>query len=158
MFVYELSGSEFESSCSHLNCRFGTCFEQGVPWHAVNYRVWIHFETCTWYDKNIQSNAPYSTQNTAQSFGQFCQMVECSFTNSVVLSSSPVAEMLIVGGNRIHQIEIWYYLGPSQTSKVEFFGGNCFRLLAVNFFCKKLQLRMFDKFHNTLQKILFMFC
>ena len=34
-------------------------FEQGVPWHSDNYRVWIHFETRTWYDKNIQSNAPY---------------------------------------------------------------------------------------------------
>ena len=24
-----------------------------------NYRVWIHCETRTWRDKNIQSNAPY---------------------------------------------------------------------------------------------------
>ena len=30
-------------------------------------------------------------QNTAQSFGQFGQMLECSFTNYVVLCSSPVA-------------------------------------------------------------------
>ena len=29
--VYELSGSGFESSCSHLNFRFRSCFEQGVP-------------------------------------------------------------------------------------------------------------------------------
>ena len=82
-------------------------------------------------------------------------MVECLFTNSVVLSSSPVAEMLIAGGNRMHQSKSWYYIGPSQTSKVECFCGNCFRLLAVNFFCKKLQLRMFDKFHKTLPKTLF---
>ena len=27
----ELSGSEFQSSCSHLTFRFHTCFEQGVP-------------------------------------------------------------------------------------------------------------------------------
>ena len=32
-----------------------------------------------------------STQNTAQSFGQFGQMVECSFKNEVVLGSSPFA-------------------------------------------------------------------
>ena len=32
--VYELSGSGFESSCSHLNFRFRTCFEQRVPWHS----------------------------------------------------------------------------------------------------------------------------
>ena len=29
--VYELSGSGFDSSCSHLNFRFRACFKQGVP-------------------------------------------------------------------------------------------------------------------------------
>ena len=33
VFVYELSGCGFESSCSHLNFKFCTCFEQGFPWH-----------------------------------------------------------------------------------------------------------------------------
>ena len=55
VFVYELSVSGFESSCSHLNFRFRACFEQGVPWHSDIYRVWIHSETCTWHGKNIQS-------------------------------------------------------------------------------------------------------
>ena len=55
MFVYELSGCEFESSCSHLNFRFCNCFEQGVPSHSGNYRMWIHSEMCTWHDKNIRS-------------------------------------------------------------------------------------------------------
>ena len=55
MFVYELSGCWFESSCSHLNFKFCACFEQGVPWHSGNYRMWIHSETRTWHDKNIQS-------------------------------------------------------------------------------------------------------
>ena len=32
-----------------------------------------------------------STQNTGQSFGQFGQMVECSFKSQVVLGSSPIA-------------------------------------------------------------------
>ena len=54
VFVYELSGSGFESGCSHLNFRFRACFKQGVPWHSGNYRVWIHSETRTWHDKNIQ--------------------------------------------------------------------------------------------------------
>ena len=44
-----------ESSCSHLNFRFRACFEQGVSWHSGNYKVWIHSETRTWHDKNIQS-------------------------------------------------------------------------------------------------------
>ena len=58
VFIYELSGSEFQSSCSHLNFRFWARFEQGVPCYSGNYRVWIHPETRKWHDKNIQSNAP----------------------------------------------------------------------------------------------------
>ena len=54
VFVYKLSGSGFKSSCSHLNFRFCACFEQGVPCHSGNYRVWIHSETHMWHDKNIQ--------------------------------------------------------------------------------------------------------
>ena len=34
VFVYKLSGCGFESRCYHLNFRYGTCFEQGVPWHS----------------------------------------------------------------------------------------------------------------------------
>ena len=56
MFVYELSGYGFESSCSHLNFRFRACFEKGVPLYSGNCRVWIHPETRTWHDKNIQSS------------------------------------------------------------------------------------------------------
>ena len=55
VFVYELSGCRFESSCSHLNLRFRACFEQRVPWHSGNYSVWIHSDTRTRHDKNIQS-------------------------------------------------------------------------------------------------------
>ena len=54
MFVYELSGCGFESSCSHLHFRLRACFNQWVPWHSGNYRVWIHSETRTRYDKNIE--------------------------------------------------------------------------------------------------------
>ena len=57
VFVYKLSGSEFEFSCSHSNFRFPACFEQVVPSHSGNYRVSIHSETHTWHDKNIKSNA-----------------------------------------------------------------------------------------------------
>ena len=56
MFVYEPNHSRFESSCSHLTFWFRAWFEQGVPWHSDNYRVWIHSETRTWHDKNIQLN------------------------------------------------------------------------------------------------------
>ena len=55
VFIYELSRSGFESSRSLLNFRFHVCFEQRVPWHSGNYRVWIHSEPRTWHDKNKQS-------------------------------------------------------------------------------------------------------
>ena len=32
VFVYELSGCGFESSCSHLTFRYCACFELGVPY------------------------------------------------------------------------------------------------------------------------------
>ena len=66
VFVFELSGCKFESSCSHLNFIFCPCFEPGVCWHSGNYRVWIQSETRTWHDKNIQLNAPYIYVLTTQ--------------------------------------------------------------------------------------------
>ena len=57
-FVYERSGSGYESPCSHLNFRYRACFERGVPWYSGNYRAWIHSETWMWNNKNIQTNAP----------------------------------------------------------------------------------------------------
>ena len=60
--VYELSGCGFEFRCSHLNYRFRACFEQGVPWHSGSYRVWIHSETRTWHDKNIESFNEFCTE------------------------------------------------------------------------------------------------
>ena len=59
VFVYEVSGFGFESSCSRLTFRFHACFEIGVPFDSGNYRVWIHSETRTCDDKNIQSNELY---------------------------------------------------------------------------------------------------
>ena len=63
VFIYELSGCGFVSSCGHLNLRFCTCFEQRVPWHSGNYRVWIRSEACMWHDKNIQSSLIFRNQN-----------------------------------------------------------------------------------------------
>ena len=66
VFFYEVSGCWVESRCSHLIFRYVTCFEQLDPWHSGNCRVWIHSQTRTWHDKNIQSNAPYRKVLTAQ--------------------------------------------------------------------------------------------
>ena len=38
----------------HLNFRYRACFEEDVPWHSGNYRVYIHSEMRTWHDNNIQ--------------------------------------------------------------------------------------------------------
>ena len=54
VFVYKLSGCGFESCWCHLNFRYGAGFEQGVPYIQANYRVWIHSETRSWHDNNIQ--------------------------------------------------------------------------------------------------------
>ena len=54
LFVNKLSGCGFASRCSYLKFRYCTCFEQGVPWHSRNYKVWIHSETRTWHDNNVQ--------------------------------------------------------------------------------------------------------
>ena len=51
VFVYKLSGSGFESSCSHLNLRFRACFKQRVPRHSGNYRVWID-SIVAWMSRN----------------------------------------------------------------------------------------------------------
>ena len=59
VFVYELSGCGNEPRCNHLIFKCGACFEQGVPWHLGNCRVWIHSQTRPWRDKNIQRNGPY---------------------------------------------------------------------------------------------------
>ena len=57
LFVYERSGSGFQSSCNVLNFRFRASFKQEVPWHWGNGRVWIPSEARTLHDQNIQSNA-----------------------------------------------------------------------------------------------------
>ena len=96
VFVQKLAGSGFESSCSHFIFRFRACFEQGVPWQSDNYRVWVHSESAyvTWQERTVKCTLEINNQNTAQSFGQFAQMVECSFKNEVVLGSRPVAVTL----------------------------------------------------------------
>ena len=45
----------FEFRCICLNFRYCACFEQEVPRHSGNYRVWIHSEMRTLHDKNKQS-------------------------------------------------------------------------------------------------------
>ena len=59
VFAYELSGRGFESRFCHLNVRRHACFKQGAPWHSGNHGVYVHSETHTWHDNNIQSKTFY---------------------------------------------------------------------------------------------------
>ena len=59
VFLYQLCDCGLEFSCGEFNFRFCVSFEQGVPFHSGKYWVWIHPQTRTWHDKNIQSNALY---------------------------------------------------------------------------------------------------
>ena len=43
-----------QSRCNHLNFGYSACFEQGVPWHSGNCKVWIHSEKRKWHGINIQ--------------------------------------------------------------------------------------------------------
>ena len=85
MFVYKLISCGFESLCSHLSFRYRACFEQGVPWRSGNYGVWIHSETWTWHDKNIQSllftvllaSSPFITNIDTSIIRSSCLVVFC---------------------------------------------------------------------------------
>ena len=59
VFFYKLSGFGFESRCSHLNFRYCVGFEEGLLWHSLYYRKWIHSQMRTWHDKNIQLYISY---------------------------------------------------------------------------------------------------
>ena len=99
VFVYKLNGCRFESRCSHFNFKYRYCFEYGVTSHSDKYRVWIPSETSmwlewqelVWQEHTIKRIVKISTYNSAQSFGQFGQLIECSFTNYVVKGSGSVA-------------------------------------------------------------------
>ena len=54
--ILSFSQETVKKYCNFINFRFCACFEQGVPWHSGNYRVWIHSETCTWHENNTQSH------------------------------------------------------------------------------------------------------
>ena len=79
-FIYELRDFGFQSSFSHLNLRFHSCLEQEVPWQSDNHRVWIQPEIGTWQKHTVKYIVQISAHNSAQSFGQFGQMVEFWFT------------------------------------------------------------------------------
>ena len=55
--------------------RYRACFEQGVPWHLGNYRVWIPSKTRTWYDNSIQFKVSicmfFFTQDTSVYYSLF---------------------------------------------------------------------------------------
>ena len=63
---FHVPSSRSESCCSHLNFRHHVFFEEGVPWHLGKYRVWIHFKTLMWHEKNIQTFDVHFIQTAIQ--------------------------------------------------------------------------------------------
>ena len=58
VYFLVMSSTSFRVNPHYIVDWYCSCFEQGVPWHSGNFRVWIHPEPHSWHDKNIQSNAP----------------------------------------------------------------------------------------------------
>ena len=119
VFVYEVSGSGFESSCNNLIIRFRACFEQGLPWHAGNYRVWIHSETRTWHDSNIQSVKGYPDVDLVADcyFENSIKVAEKAQRDSAIkkIANSPkpkvprdFSKFLSNGENKTHMIELLF--------------------------------------------------
>ena len=84
----QTSGCGFESNCSHLHFRFRACFEQGVPWHSGNYRVWIYSKTGTWHDNWNQEIQEIKWQR------EQCSLESTPFTHVILLRSNRVPLIL----------------------------------------------------------------
>ena len=76
VFVYKLSGSGFESSCSHFAFRFRACFEQGVPWYSGNYRVWFTLKGVRDMTRAYSLSKYFSPENKMK----FQYFTRCQFT------------------------------------------------------------------------------
>ena len=84
VFIYEVSDCGFGPRCIHVNFRFRACFEPGVPWYSGNYGMWIHSETCTWHDKNIQLPDGCQISENQNHIFQKCKSYEISSTHIYV--------------------------------------------------------------------------
>ena len=82
-------------SCMNVNELLARSRRKIWRWSDCNWtRTQNHLvlkRTLTHLAKLVKCTVQINTQNTAQSFGQFGQMVECPCKNEVVLDSSPVA-------------------------------------------------------------------
>ena len=66
VFLYELSGSLFDSSCTHLNFRFRACFEKGVPWHSGNCECGFTLKRV----RDMLTTYNHSVSKSSKAFGQ----------------------------------------------------------------------------------------
>ena len=84
----QTSGCGFESNCCHLHFRFRACFEQGVPWHSGNYRLWIYPKTGAWHDDWNQEIQEIKWQR------EQCSVESTPFTHVILLRSNRVPLIL----------------------------------------------------------------
>ena len=93
VFVYELSGSGFESRCSYLNFKYRAFFEQGVPWSV-------------WHDKNtqLQLTVYFSI------FTKKKKKIQNFFTVEIEICVCLMPQfMLIVVSKQFHEIKLPYF-------------------------------------------------
>ena len=64
VFIYKLSGCGLESNYCQLNFIYGTCFEQGVPWHSG--KIYCGFTLKLERDMIIACNQMHHTDKYSQ--------------------------------------------------------------------------------------------
>ena len=79
VFIYKLSDSGFESSCCHSQSFADFAAASSKEFLDIQKTAECGFtlkRLVTWHKPIVKFNVQISTHNTAQSFGQFSQMVE----------------------------------------------------------------------------------
>ena len=139
------------------------CFEQGVPWHSGNYRVWIHSETRMWHNNNIQLvllclnviknlfnlktfeyNLPYQSSlqiNENLSFESFHVRMKCNINS---LSTNRIHDF-----SRLSHIQkaLWYLNCSKITQKRKYFN-RINKWLQLMLLIKCIQLRLLFAYLN----------
>ena len=135
MFIYELSGCGFESCCCHLNFRYRACFEQRVPWHSGNYRLWIHSEKRLWHDNNIhlrQILIPFERRGCIYSTLIYISTADKNFTNITLYRF--YLSFVLTNGVAITAVWSWSLRSSSSKPRIHFKFLQAFANQPIDFF------------------------
>ena len=102
VFIYELSGCGFESSCRHLNFRDRACFEQGVSWH---------YETYTWHDEAFQNSTRHTNSDKLTCCHQILFFHAFVFVFCHLLFAKRICKTIPVQSQQFWIYRDWFFLG-----------------------------------------------